>query len=140
MREDQGRRQERRTNVPRIGRASHAVEARLNPAILGAAIAVDVIAVIAGQRDPFSISADFKAATSAGIEVVFWSALGARVAGGASETAIGAGKTSFLLIIEVGADIAGRRSWWIRVWLSWQALSQILIIALCALTNSVDPL
>ena len=115
------------------------METRLNPAILGAAVAVDVVAVIAGQREPFAVSADFKAAASAGIEVVLRSALGAGVAGGASETAVGAGKTSFLLIVEVGADIAGRRSWWIRVWLSWQALSQILIIALCALTNSVDP-
>ena len=44
-----------------------------------------------------------------------------------------------MLVVEVGADVAGGSGRWIRVWLSLQALSQILVVALRALAHPVDP-
>jgi len=66
--------------------------------------------------------------------------LGAGVAGGAGETSVGARKTLFLLVIEVGGHVAagfgGSGAWFAS---HWAAAAFVFVVALFALALAVAP-
>jgi hypothetical protein len=74
------RRQVLAAGVSRVRRASNAVIAGFDLAIGCAPVAVDVVAIVTGQREAESVSAVFSTTLEGSIEGVFGSTLSARVA------------------------------------------------------------
>lgn len=90
-----------------VGGAAGAGPAHFGFAVAAAAVVVEVVAVVAGQREPAGVAADLEAEGGGEVEVEAGLAGGAGVAGGAAEAAAGAGQAAELLGVEVSGYVAG---------------------------------
>lgn len=93
------------------------------------------------EGESLAVTTNFSAELTDCAVSVFWSALGAGIAGGARQTSVRAGQTSLLLVVEEGSNIAGRINWSrVGIRLKRKALSNRLVVTFNALTGSEFPI